>query len=68
MKGVVMSLVDIRADQLAFERQCSGKKGYTDERVAQKVINVAKYERGTILRKYVCHYCGWWHLTKAEKI
>jgi hypothetical protein len=59
---------DIRADQLAFERECSGKKGYTDERIANKVIGRAKWDRGVVLRKYVCSHCGWWHLTKTEKI
>lgn len=58
---------DIRADQESFIRQCSGKKGYTNEKIANKVINVARYERGTQLRKYVCPFCGWWHLTKLEK-
>ncbi len=59
---------DIRADQEAFIRQCSGKAGYNDEKRATKAINVAKYERGTVLRKYVCPFCGKWHLTKMEKI
>ncbi len=58
---------DIRADQLAFERQCSGKKGYPDEKIANKVIGRAKWDRGVILRKYVCPFCGCWHLTKLEK-
>ncbi len=62
-----MTLTDIRADQAAFIRQCSGKRGYTDEKRAIKVMNIAKWERGTILRKYACPFCGNWHLTKMEK-
>jgi hypothetical protein len=58
---------DIRADQLAFERQCSGKKGYPDEKIANKVIGRVKWDRGVILRKYVCPFCACWHLTKLEK-
>ena len=63
-----MTLTDIRADQEAFKRQCSSKRGYADEQRAIRAINIAKYERGTILRKYACPFCGKWHLTKSEKI
>ncbi len=67
-EDTTLTLTDIRADQAAFIRQCSGKRAYTDERRATKIINVAKWERGIALRKYVCPFCGHWHLTKMDKI
>ncbi len=45
-------------------RSCYSKKRYSTEKYAQSVARRVQWERGDILRAYICFECGGYHLTK----
>lgn len=49
-------------------RMCLRKKKYKSEFIANSVAQKVKEERGVILYSYCCPLCGYWHLTKKERL
>ena len=41
---------------------CLRKKRYPTEKIARKIANTAKFERGVALNVYGCFNCGGYHL------
>lgn len=49
-------------------RECSRKKKYESERIAQKDANSMIEQFGGFLRVYKCKFCKKYHLTSKRKI
>lgn len=42
---------------------CADKLAFDTRQQAQAAATVAHYQHGTVVRPYVCRYCGLWHLS-----
>lgn len=47
-----------------FINGCASKKRYSEEKLARRVAEACKKDRGVRLRVYWCAHCGGYHLTK----
>ena len=45
----------------------SGKSCYKTYKRVTQIINRARVQRGRTLYKYVCPYCGFYHVTMVEQ-
>jgi hypothetical protein len=44
---------------------CSDKLAFDTRQQAQAAATVALYQHGTVLKAYMCRYCGLWHLSSG---
>jgi hypothetical protein len=48
------------------ELPCKDKLAFDTQIQAAASANVVHYQHGTMVRPYVCRYCGLWHLSSSS--